>query len=182
MNCLPFWTVWALLVVMSLSVPILAMTSLPVPRRRVEPADVVCRLVRGQRAACAGPCQPSQWHGEAHRRRWLGSVANWLTLLLLLQLHPNLQLTEEEQKLLSQEGVSLPNNLPLTKVHLHSSPSFYSASTPFLLLLLSVLYSPMSFFLPLVLLLSFIPVLLFLHSYIFFFFSSTPHPAPFLLS
>ncbi|XP_038566283.1 cyclic AMP-responsive element-binding protein 3-like protein 4 [Micropterus salmoides] len=30
-------------------------------------------------------------------------------------LNPNLQLTEEEQKLLSQEGVSLPNNLPLTK-------------------------------------------------------------------
>ncbi|XP_075901894.1 cyclic AMP-responsive element-binding protein 3-like protein 4 isoform X2 [Nelusetta ayraudi] len=30
-------------------------------------------------------------------------------------LRPDLQLTEEEQKLLSQEGVSLPNNLPLTK-------------------------------------------------------------------
>ncbi|TKS82721.1 Cyclic AMP-responsive element-binding protein 3-like protein 4 [Collichthys lucidus] len=30
-------------------------------------------------------------------------------------LYPDLQLTEEEQKLLSQEGVSLPNNLPLTK-------------------------------------------------------------------
>lgn len=30
-------------------------------------------------------------------------------------LYPELQLTEEEQKLLSQEGVSLPNNLPLTK-------------------------------------------------------------------
>ncbi|KAF0032030.1 hypothetical protein F2P81_016585 [Scophthalmus maximus] len=31
-------------------------------------------------------------------------------------LNPDLQLTEEEQKLLNQEGVSLPNNLPLTKV------------------------------------------------------------------
>ncbi|XP_053095645.1 cyclic AMP-responsive element-binding protein 3-like protein 4 [Pangasianodon hypophthalmus] len=30
-------------------------------------------------------------------------------------LYPELKLTEEEQKLLSQEGVSLPNNLPLTK-------------------------------------------------------------------
>ncbi|KAI3360477.1 hypothetical protein L3Q82_002272 [Scortum barcoo] len=30
-------------------------------------------------------------------------------------LYPELQLTEEEQKLLIQEGVSLPNNLPLTK-------------------------------------------------------------------
>ncbi|XP_039973210.1 cyclic AMP-responsive element-binding protein 3-like protein 4 isoform X2 [Xiphias gladius] len=30
-------------------------------------------------------------------------------------LHPDLQLTEEEQKLLTQEGISLPNNLPLTK-------------------------------------------------------------------
>ncbi|AWP15857.1 putative cyclic AMP-responsive element-binding protein 3-like protein 4 [Scophthalmus maximus] len=30
-------------------------------------------------------------------------------------LNPDLQLTEEEQKLLNQEGVSLPNNLPLTK-------------------------------------------------------------------
>ncbi|KAG7232987.1 hypothetical protein INR49_007884 [Caranx melampygus] len=29
--------------------------------------------------------------------------------------YPDLQLTEEEQKLLNQEGVSLPNNLPLTK-------------------------------------------------------------------
>lgn len=43
-----------------------------------------------------------------------------LTLLLLLQLYPDLQLTEEEQKLLSQEGVSLPNNLPLTKVRLRT--------------------------------------------------------------
>nr|XP_046256291.1 cyclic AMP-responsive element-binding protein 3-like protein 4 isoform X2 [Scatophagus argus] len=31
------------------------------------------------------------------------------------QLYPELQLTEEEQKLLSQEGVSLPSSLPLTK-------------------------------------------------------------------
>lgn len=30
-------------------------------------------------------------------------------------LYPELQLTEEEQKLLNQEGVSLPSNLPLTK-------------------------------------------------------------------
>ncbi|KAF5891732.1 cyclic AMP-responsive element-binding protein 3-like protein 4, partial [Clarias magur] len=30
-------------------------------------------------------------------------------------LYPELKLTEEEQKLLNQEGVSLPNNLPLTK-------------------------------------------------------------------
>ncbi|XP_075995015.1 cyclic AMP-responsive element-binding protein 3-like protein 4 [Genypterus blacodes] len=30
-------------------------------------------------------------------------------------LYPELQLTEEEQKLLTQEGVSLPNSLPLTK-------------------------------------------------------------------
>ncbi|KAM9852551.1 cyclic AMP-responsive element-binding protein 3-like protein 4 isoform 2-T3 [Aulostomus maculatus] len=30
-------------------------------------------------------------------------------------LYPELQLTEEEQKLLSEEGVSLPSNLPLTK-------------------------------------------------------------------
>lgn len=37
------------------------------------------------------------------------------------QFYADLQLTEEEQKLLSQEGVSLPTNLPLTKVssHLH---------------------------------------------------------------
>uniref|UniRef100_A0A3Q3XDY8 Cyclic AMP-responsive element-binding protein 3-like protein 4 n=1 Tax=Mola mola TaxID=94237 RepID=A0A3Q3XDY8_MOLML len=35
--------------------------------------------------------------------------------LFLLQLYPELQLTEEEQKLLSQEGVSLPGNMPLTK-------------------------------------------------------------------
>lgn len=44
------------------------------------------------------------------------AAAGGLTLLLLLQLYPELQLTEEEQKLLTQEGVSLPNNLPLTKV------------------------------------------------------------------
>lgn len=34
----------------------------------------------------------------------------------MLQLCLDLQLTEEEQKLLTQEGVSLPSNLPLTKV------------------------------------------------------------------
>lgn len=35
------------------------------------------------------------------------------------QFYAELQLTEEEQKLLSQEGVSLPTNLPLTKVSSH---------------------------------------------------------------
>uniref|UniRef100_A0A3B5MZV4 Cyclic AMP-responsive element-binding protein 3-like protein 4 n=1 Tax=Xiphophorus couchianus TaxID=32473 RepID=A0A3B5MZV4_9TELE len=39
-----------------------------------------------------------------------------LTLLLLqVLLFPDLRLTEEEQKLLTEEGVSLPSNLPLTK-------------------------------------------------------------------
>lgn len=40
----------------------------------------------------------------------------------LAQLFADLQLTEEEQKLLSQEGVSLPSSLPLTKVSFHSHP------------------------------------------------------------
>lgn len=34
----------------------------------------------------------------------------------------DLQLTEEEQKLLRQEGVSLPTSLPLTKVSCHFHP------------------------------------------------------------
>lgn len=146
---------------LSLPGPCLALTSLPVPCRRVEPADAVCRLVCGQRAASAGPAQPSQWHGETHRRhrRWLGcgwSAADWLTLLLLLQLNLDLQLTEEEQKLLSQEGVSLPNNLPLTKVHLNSSLpplSSTSSSTSISTILFSLFlffYScpPLLFYLP----------------------------------
>ncbi|MEQ2210753.1 hypothetical protein XENOCAPTIV_018708, partial [Xenoophorus captivus] len=39
-----------------------------------------------------------------------------LLLLLQVQMFPDLRLTEEEQKLLTEEGVSLPRNLPLTKV------------------------------------------------------------------
>ncbi|XP_075901893.1 cyclic AMP-responsive element-binding protein 3-like protein 4 isoform X1 [Nelusetta ayraudi] len=50
-----------------------------------------------------------------HAAAGFSLIGQQLTLLLLLQLRPDLQLTEEEQKLLSQEGVSLPNNLPLTK-------------------------------------------------------------------
>ncbi|KAK5613021.1 hypothetical protein CRENBAI_003033 [Crenichthys baileyi] len=38
-----------------------------------------------------------------------------LLLLLQVQMFPDLRLTEEEQKLLTEEGVSLPRNLPLTK-------------------------------------------------------------------
>lgn len=37
-------------------------------------------------------------------------------LFVFLKLYPDLHLTDEEQKLLNQEGISLPNNLPLTKV------------------------------------------------------------------
>lgn len=44
------------------------------------------------------------------------------------QSYADLQLTEEEQKLLSQEGVSLPTSLPLTKVYLHPHP--LAASSP----------------------------------------------------
>uniref|UniRef100_A0A8C1V3G5 Cyclic AMP-responsive element-binding protein 3-like protein 4 n=1 Tax=Cyprinus carpio TaxID=7962 RepID=A0A8C1V3G5_CYPCA len=45
------------------------------------------------------------------------SLSGRLQLLMINspQVYPELQLTEEEQKLLDQEGVSLPNNLPLTK-------------------------------------------------------------------
>lgn len=45
-------------------------------------------------------------------------------MCVIFQLYPELKLTEEEQKLLNEEGVSLPNNLPLTKVqhysHIHT--------------------------------------------------------------
>lgn len=66
---------------------------------------------------------PPSPHSDLVRHAAAGCslIGQQLTLLLLLQLRPDLQLTEEEQKLLSQEGVSLPNNLPLTKVHLRSS-------------------------------------------------------------
>ena len=48
------------------------------------------------------------------------------------QFFANLQLTEEEQKLLSQEGVSLPTSLPLTKVgfRLHPPPPRPGAVSP----------------------------------------------------
>uniref|UniRef100_A0A8C1V3M8 Cyclic AMP-responsive element-binding protein 3-like protein 4 n=1 Tax=Cyprinus carpio TaxID=7962 RepID=A0A8C1V3M8_CYPCA len=49
----------------------------------------------------------------------VNELVSMLRLQLLMinspQVYPELQLTEEEQKLLDQEGVSLPNNLPLTK-------------------------------------------------------------------
>lgn len=44
-----------------------------------------------------------------------GSVTSALSPDLTDQWSPDLQLTEEEQKLLDQEGVTLPSNMPLTK-------------------------------------------------------------------
>lgn len=44
-----------------------------------------------------------------------GSVTSALSADLTDQWNPELQLTEEEQKLLDQEGVTLPSNMPLTK-------------------------------------------------------------------
>lgn len=44
-----------------------------------------------------------------------GSVTSALSPDLADQWSPELQLTEEEQKLLDQEGVTLPSNMPLTK-------------------------------------------------------------------
>ena len=91
--------------------------SLPVLCRRVELSGVAVGLVRGQRAARAARRPSGRQPGESGRGRVSAPERRRGGLtLFLLQPFTELQLTEEEQKLLSQEGVSLPGNLPLTKV------------------------------------------------------------------